>query len=124
MAVDYRKEIWDLSKRIREDIYAIVLLNDSHINIPFYYDEDDMDDDIQTLIDDEYDVRAEIGCNLNVETINYCGYKDIEVVAIQIYKGDVELVDKTSHTHLLSDVTRLNDLAEIYERITHRQKDH
>ena len=36
MAVDYRKEIWDLSKRIREDIYAIVLLNDSHINIPFY----------------------------------------------------------------------------------------
>lgn len=119
MAVDYRKEIWDLSKRIREDIYAIVLLNDSRINIPFYYDEDDMDDDIQTLIDEEYDIRPGVGCNLNVETLNYCSYiKDIEVVAIQIYKGDVELVDKTSHTHLLSDVTKLNDLAEIYERIT------
>lgn len=118
MAVNYRKEIWDLSKRIREDIYAIVLLNDSHINIPFYYDEDDMDDDIQYLIDEKYDVRAGSGCNLKVGAINYYGHiNDIEVVAIQIYKGAVELVDKSSRTHSLSDVINLTDLAEIYERI-------
>lgn len=119
MAVNYRLQAYNLEQQIKEDIKAIVLINDSHINIPFYYDEDDMDDDIQTLIDDEYDVRAEIGCNLNVETINHCGYiNDIEVVAIEIHKDEVILIDKKSHIHYLNDLTRLYDLIAIYEKIT------
>lgn len=117
MAVNYRLQAHNLEQQIKEDIKGIVLINDSHINIPFYYDE--IDDDIQTLIDDGYDVRAEIGCNLNVETINYCGHiSDIDVVAIEIHKDEVILIDKESHIHYLNDLTRLYDLIEIYEKIT------
>lgn len=120
MKKNYRQQVWDLRKEIEQSIEEIVRNNDNHINIPFYYDEDEIDDDIKTLIEDEYDVRAENGVNLYVEVINYCGYiQQIEVVAISINRrGEVGLVSKSSNTHYISDVARMEDLVEIYERIT------
>ena len=119
MEKNYRQQVWDLRKEIEQSIEEIVRNNDNHINIPFYYDEDEIDDDIETLIEDEYDVRAENGVNLYVEVINYCGYiQQIYIVAVCCNsRGEVELVSKDSNIHYLTDVARMEDLVEIYERI-------
>ena len=120
MEKNYRQQVWDLRKEIEQSIEEIVRNNDNHINIPFYYDEDEIDDDIETLIEDEYDVRAENGVNLYVEVINHCGYiQQIEVVAVcRNSRGEVELVSKNSNIHYIDDVSRMEDLVEIYERIS------
>lgn len=120
MEKNYRQQVWDLRKEIEQSIEEIVRNNDNHINIPFYYDEDEIDDDIETLIEDEYDVRAENGVNLYVEATNYCGYiQQIYVVAVCCNnRGEVELVSKDSNIHYLTDVARMEDLVEIYERIS------
>lgn len=120
MGKNYRQQVWDLRKEIEQSIEEIVRNNDNHINIPFYYDEDEIDDDIETLIEDEYDVRAENGVNLYVEVINYCGYiQQIYIVAVCCNsRGEVELVSKDSNIHYLTDVARMEDLVEIYERIS------
>jgi hypothetical protein len=109
-----------LRKQIEKSIEDIVISNDNQINIPFFYDEDEIDDDIETLIEDEYDVRAENGVNLYVEVINHCGYiQQIDVVAVtRSSRGEVELVSKDSNLHYIADVSRMEDLVEIYERIT------
>lgn len=120
MTKNYRQQVWDLRKEIEQSIEEIVRNNGNHINIPFYYDEDEIDDDIETLIEDEYDVRAENGVNLYIEVINHCGYnQQIEVVAVcRNSRGEVELVSKNSNIHYISDVSRMEDLVEIYERIS------
>lgn len=120
MEKNYRQQVWDLRKEIEQSIEEIVTNNDNQINIPFFYDEDYIDDDIKTLIEDEYDVRAENGVNLYVEVINHCGYtQQIEVVAVcRSSRGEVELVSKDSNIHYIADVARMEDLVEIYERIS------
>jgi hypothetical protein len=119
MEKNYRQQVWDLRKEIENSIANIVSNKGNRINIPFYYDEDVIDDDIETLIEDEYDVRAENGVNLYVEVINHSGYiQQIYVVAVcKNSRGEVELVSKDSNIHYLTDVARMVDLVEIYERI-------
>lgn len=119
MEKNYRQQVWDLRKQIEQSIEEIVINNDNQINIPFFYDEDEIDDDIETLIEDEYDVRAENGVNLYVEVNNHCGYiQQIYIVAVCCNcRGEVELVSKDSNIHYLTDVSRMEDLVEIYERI-------
>ena len=119
MEKNYRQRVWDLRKEIEQSIEEIVC-NKNQINIPFYYDEDEIDDDIETLIEDEYDVRAENGVNLYVEITNHCGYiQQIYIVAVcRNSRGEVELVSKDSNIHYLTDVARMEDLVEIYERIS------
>lgn len=120
MEKNYRQQVWDLRKEIENSIANIVSNNDNQINIPFFYDEDDIDDDIETLIEDGYDVRAENGVNLYVEVINHCGYiQQIDVVAVcRDSRGEVELVSKDSNIHYIADISRMEDLVEIYERIS------
>ena len=116
---NYRQQVWDLRKQIEQSIEEIVRNNENQINIPFFYDEDFIDDDIETLIEDGYDVRAEDGVNFYIEVVSYCEYiQQIEVVAICYRMGDVELIGKDSKLHRLADVLRMEDLVEIYERIT------
>lgn len=120
MKKNYRQQVWDLRKEIENSIANIVSNNDNQINIPFYYGEDEIDDDIETLIEDGYDVRAENGVNLYVEVINHCGYiQQIDIVAVcRDSRGEVELVSKDSNIHYIADVSRMEDLVEIYERIS------
>lgn len=120
MEKNYRQQVWDLRKEIENSIANIVSNKGNNINIPFYYDEDEIDDDIETLIEDEYDVRAENGVNLYVEVINHCGYiQQIYIVAVCCNsRGEVELVSKDSNIHYLTDVARMEDLVEIYEKIS------
>ena len=116
---NYSQRVWDLRQEIEQSIEEIVRNNNNEIHIPFYYDEDVIDDDIETLIEDGFDVRADNGVNLYIEVINHCGYiQQIEVVAICYRKGNVELISKDSNVHYLTDVSRLTDLVEIYERIS------
>lgn len=116
---NYRQQVWDLRKQIEQSIEEIVC-NKNQINIPFFYDEDLIDDDIETLIEDGYDVRVGNGINLYIEVVKYCGYiQQIEVVAVcKNNRGEVELVSKDSNIHYLTDVSRMEDLVEIYERIS------
>ena len=119
MEKNYRQQVWDLRKEIEKSIEGIVC-DKNQINIPFFYDEDLIDDDIETLIEDGYDVRAENGVNLYVEVINHCGYiQQIDVVAVcRSNRGEVELVSKDSNIHYIADISRMEDLVEIYERIS------
>ena len=119
MEKNYRQQVWDLRKEIEDSIANIVSNKGNNINIPFYYDEDEIDDDIKTLIEDGYDVRAENGVNLYIEVINHCGYiQQIDVVAVcRNSRGEVELVSKDSNIHYIADVSRIWDLIEIYDRI-------
>lgn len=116
---NYRQQVWDLRKEIENSIANIVSNKGNNINIPFFYDEDLIDDDIETLIEDGYDVRVGNGINLYIEVVKYCGYiQQIEVVAVcKNNRGEVELVSKDSNIHYLTDVSRVEDLVEIYERI-------
>jgi hypothetical protein len=120
MEKNYRQQVWDLRKEIENSIANIVSNKGNNINIPFYYDEDEIDDGIKTLIEDGYDVRAENGVNLYIEVINHCGYiQQIDVVAVcRNSRGAVELVSKDSNLHYIADVSRMEDLVEIHERIT------
>lgn len=120
MKKNYRQQVWDLRKEIEQSIEEIVRNKGNHINIPFFYDEDEIDDDIETLIEDEYDVRAENGVNLYIEVVNHCGYiQQIDVVAVCCNgRGEIELVSKDSNIHYIGDVSRMEDLVEIYERIS------
>ena len=120
MAENYRKELYDLNQRIQDDIARIVSDNDSFIKIPYFYYEDDIDEDIEVLIEDGYDVRCEaMGVNLTIEVINYCGYRqEIEVVGLKCHLGEVILISKDSNTHYLRDVISMYDLITIYEQIT------
>ena len=114
---NYHQQVWDLRKQIVQDIEEIVRKNGNHITIPFYYDEDEIDEDIKTLIDDEiYDVRPSEGINTHIEIVNHCGYiQQIDVVALAYRLGDVEVISKESRCHCISEVSRMSDLAELYE---------
>lgn len=114
---DYRQQVLLLRKNIEQSIEKIVC-NKKQISIPFFYDEDDIDEDIETLIEEGYDVRVGNGINLYIGVDNYCGnIQQIEVIAICYRMGSVELIGKDSNLYRLVDVIGIYDLVEIYERI-------
>ena len=118
MKTDYQKVIYEIRKEIENEIINLIKTNkDNFVKIPYYCEEDYIDDDVEQLIEDGYNVIKEDGFNLNVQTINYCGYiQYIDVVAISINKFDVvEIIDKEQNTHILSDVSNLNELSNIYD---------
>jgi hypothetical protein len=118
MKTDYQKRIYDIRKEIENEIINLIKTNkDNFVKIPYYCEEDYIDDDVEQLIEDGYNVIKEDGFNLNVQTFNYCGYVQyIDVVAISINKFDVvEIIDKEQNIHILSDVSNLNELSNIYD---------
>lgn len=118
MKTDYQKRIYDIRKEIENEIINLIKSNkDNFVKIPYYCEEDYIDDEVEQLIEDGYNVIKEDGFNLNVQTINHCGYiQYIDVVALSINKfGDVEIIDKEQNIHILSDVSNLNELSNIYD---------
>lgn len=119
---NYVDKIWWLRIEIENNFKELIKSKGGNILIPYYYfDEDDIDDDIQTLIDDEYDVR--IGCpydNMVIPTINMNDYrKDVEVVAFSINKKTdrIEFVSKESNIYDISDIDNIQTLAIIFEKV-------
>lgn len=113
---DYYKRISKLRNEIEKSIREIVLSNNNNnIFIPFYYDEDEIDDDIETLIEDGYNVIIGDEPNLCIQITTYSGEcKYIDVVAVSFSYGEVEIISKESNFYHISQVSRLVDLAEIY----------
>lgn len=115
---NYYNRISKLRNEIEKSIREIVLNNNNNIFIPFYYDEDFIDNDIETLIEDGYDVIIGDEPNLCIQITTYGGEcKYIDVVAVAFNYGEVEIISKESNFYHISQVSRLVDLAEIYERI-------
>lgn len=115
---NYYKRISKLRNEIEKSIREIVLSNNNNIFIPFYYDEDEFDNDIETLIEDGYNVIIGDEPNLCIQITTYSGEcKYIDVVAVAFNYGEVEIISKESNFYHISQVNRLVDLAEIYERI-------
>lgn len=116
----YSEKLWQLRQEIIADIKDILLANDNRVNIPFFYDEDEIDDDIETLIEDEYNVQVgKDSDNLLIYTENYCGYRShIYVVAIHLEKnGNILITTKRSNIVYIEDIHDLHDLINLYEAL-------
>ena len=117
---NYSEKLWQLRQEVIADIKDILLSNGNKVNIPFFYDEDDIDDDIETLIEDEYNVQVGNNSdNLLVYTENYCDYRSyIYVVAIHLEKdGSIVIVTKQSDIVYIEDVKDLHDIINLYEAV-------
>lgn len=120
--VNYLEQIFLLKDSIKQDIMDIVNVMGGEIKIPYYYDEDFIDDDIETLIEDGYDVR--VGSpydNLRVRVTCEDMYEDIErhieVVAFQVYNDKLEIISSCSNVYSIAQINDVQILALIYETI-------
>lgn len=116
----YSEKLWQLRQEIIADIKDILLANGNRVNIPFFYDEDEIDDDIETLIEDEYNVQVgKDSDNLLIYTENYCGYRShIYVVAIHLEKnGNIVITTKRSNIVYIEDIYDLHDLINLHEAL-------
>ena len=118
---NYSEKLWLLRQEIIADIKEILLSNGNRVYIPFFYDEDEIDDDIETLIEDEYNVQIGNDCdNLLLYTEGYCGYRShIYVVAVHLEKdGSIIIITKQSNIVYIEDVHDLHELVKLYEALT------
>lgn len=119
---NYLEQIFWLKVNIKHDIMDIVNTMGGEIKIPYYYDEDFIDDDIETLIEDGYDVRVgspydnlrvKVTCEDMYEDIE----KDIEVVAVQICNDKLEIISSRSDVYSIAQINDIQILALIYETL-------
>ena len=118
--LSYEEKVWKLRAEILETITDI-MQEKKEVYVPFYYDTDVIDDDIETLIEDGFDVREGYESdNLYVELCSYCGYRSsIVIVGMSVNAmGEVWITSKDSNIHLLSDIFRIEDLAKIADFLT------
>ena len=115
--MNYEEKVWKLRTEILETITEI-MSERKEVHIPFYYDTDVIDDDIETLIEDGFDVREGYeGENIFVELCNYCGCRSIVGLTINA-RGEVWVISKDSNIHSLNDIYRIEDLAKIADFLT------
>lgn len=116
---NYHNKVWELRAEIIYDIMWKVIANNKVIKVPYYYDEDDYNDDIENLIDDEYEVFVgKPYNNLSVKIQNYCGYLiDADIVALEVKDDRLILITSKLDIYYASDVYNINDLVNIYEKI-------
>ena len=117
----YSEKIRKLRQEIIADIKEILTANNGVVKIPFFYDEDEIDNDIETLIEDEYDVQVgDKNNNLRLFCQNYCGvHYSVEVVAVHFDKrGDIICVTKSSDIVYIEDVTDLYALADLHDALS------
>ena len=118
---DYVERLWCMRKEIANDIMRIIESNGGEIKIPFFYDEDEITDEIETLIEDNFDVRVgDVYENMFATTLNYCGYKK-DVYIVHFYINDktkqVEFVSSDSNIYEITDIENIQTLALIYEKL-------
>lgn len=120
--VNYLEQIFLLKDSIKQDIMDIVNVMGGEIKIPYYYDEDFIDDDVETLIEDGYDVRVgspydnlrvRVTCEDMYEDIE----RDIEVVAFQICNDKLEIISSRSDVYSIAQINDVQILALSYETL-------
>lgn len=116
---DYQEKLWKLRSEIIYDIMWLVNSNNGEIKIPYYYDEDDYNDEIESLIDDEYEVFVgKTYNNLSVTLINHCGYLiDANIVALEIKNERLNIITSKQDVYYISDVHNISDLIMIYDKV-------
>jgi hypothetical protein len=116
---NFSEKVWELRNEIIYNIMWKVNANGGEIKIPYYYDEDDYNDDIENLIDDEYEVFVgKTYDNLSVTIQNYCGYRiNADIIALDIKNDRLNVITSKQEVYYATDVYDINDLVNIYEKI-------
>lgn len=118
---DYVEQVWQLRVDIQNDLRELLKANDGEILVPFYYDEDEVTDDIETLIEDGYDIREGSSYdNMFVTTLNSNGYrKDVYVVSFRINErtNRIEFISSECYIYDITDIEDVRVLATIYEKL-------
>ena len=116
---NYQEKVWSLRAEIIYDIMWKVIANNKVIKVPYYYEEDDYNDDVESLIDDEYEVFVgKPYNNLSVTIQNYCGYLiDADIVALEVKDDRLNIITSKQETYYGIDVYNINDLVKIYDAV-------
>lgn len=118
---NFGEKVWSLKQEIIYAIKHIVFASENNeLKIPYYYEEDEYDEDVEQLIDDEYEVFVgKPYNNLNVNLENYCGYNiKADIVSLYIKENELYVVTNKCDSYRIFDVADINDLVKIYDKIT------
>jgi hypothetical protein len=119
---DYSRIFQDLKSEIIKSITELVIPNTKTF-IPYYYDEDDIDEDIETLIEDNYNVivgSVDDNLSVTIENVFSVNVFLIDVVAIINDNGCIKLVSKEQELYYLDNVLLFEDFIKIYEKIANK----
>ncbi len=119
---DYSRIFQDLKSEIINSITELVIPNTKTF-IPYYYDEDDIDEDIETLIEDNYNVivgSVDDNLSVTIENVFSVNVFLIDVVAIINDNGCIKLVSKEQELYYLDNVLLFEDFIKIYEKIANK----
>lgn len=120
MAKNFYQQYIQLKHEVTEAIYKMVDEHGGRILVPYYYLDDDVDDDVEQLIEDGFDVRNGDGDNLTVlvETGTTLGF--VEIVAVKTGKGIV-LITKDSNLYNFQDIATLPGMIAVYDHLVNMQ---
>lgn len=118
--MDYFKKINKLNEGILNEIRNVLVKNGGTITIPYFYDEDMIDNYIEKLIEDGYDVQVgELLDNVYITADTW--NEEVEVVAVTLgWQWDsnaVVVVDKTQAQFSLTIQDNPYALAFLLEKI-------
>ena len=116
MKKDFYQQYVQLSNEVIEEVRKLVNEHGGRILVPYYCLEDDIDDDVEQLIEDGFDVRNGDGDNLTVlvETGTTLGF--VEIVALKTGKGIV-LITKDSNLYNFQDIATLPSMIAVYDHL-------
>lgn len=118
MKHDFYQQYQQLKDMVIEAARDLIDKHGGVINVPYYCADDDIDDDVEQLIEDGFDVRInEDGENLSVLINTGITVGFVEIVALKIGKGIV-LISKDSNIYNFHDITGLPNMMSVYEHLT------
>ena len=122
---NFDKKLYHLENEIINAIKNVIYFkgnkNDTpyeELLIPYYYDEDNITNEIEELIEEGYNVKeGNEYDNLTIDIVNYSGYKlNVSVVALMINTDDeVELITADRESYRISDIVNTRQLINLYE---------
>ena len=118
--INYSNKVWELKQEIiRAIMWKVTDNKNCLLKVPYYYDEDEYDDDIEVLIDDEYEVFVGKSYdNLSITIENYCGYLiDVDIVALQVKDDRLIIITSKQDIYYASEVHNIDDLVKIYDAV-------
>ena len=116
MKKDFYQQYVQLRNEVIEEVRKLVDEHGGRILVPYYCLEDDIDDDVEQLIEDEFDVVNEEGDNLSVHVETGMELKMVEIVAVKTGKG-VVLITKDSNLYNFQDIATLLDMIAVYDHL-------
>lgn len=116
MKKDFYQQYVQLSNEVIEEVRKLVNEHGGRILVPYYYFDDDIDDDVEQLIEDGFDVRNGDGDNLSVLVETGVTLDLVEIVAVKTGKGIV-LITKDSNLYNFQDIATLPGMIAVYDHL-------